>query len=97
MTGWVRNTADGKVHTTAILFAILTFSFPFGDFNLRSQIFLSTDIVTSQVEGEAQGDESSVQKLLKDVDRGPRLAHVMKLEKSEIEPKEGENNFSILR
>jgi acylphosphatase len=51
----------------------------------------------SQVEGEAQGDESSVQKLLKDVDRGPRLAHVVKLEKSEIESKEGEINFSILR
>ncbi|KAN0078894.1 Acylphosphatase-like domain containing protein [Elaphomyces granulatus] len=61
VTGWVRNTADGKV------------------------------------EGEAQGDESSVQKLLKDVDRGPRLAHVVKLEKSEIESKEGEINFSILR
>ncbi|KAL2003704.1 hypothetical protein VTN02DRAFT_2735 [Thermoascus thermophilus] len=61
LTGWVRNTIDGKV------------------------------------EGEAQGDEESLQKLLKDINKGPRLAHVVKLEKKEIDPLDGESNFVILR
>lgn len=61
LTGWVRNTADGKV------------------------------------EGEAQGDEESLQKLLKDINKGPRLAHVVKLEKKDIDPQEGESNFVIKR
>ncbi|PGG97717.1 hypothetical protein AJ80_09652 [Polytolypa hystricis UAMH7299] len=51
----------------------------------------------SQVEGEAQGEEVSLQKLLKDIERGPRLAHVVKLEKSEIDPKEGESLFLVTR
>jgi hypothetical protein len=64
---------------------------------------LSTDSVTSQAESEAQGDlrelYAETSQGIKDVDRGPRLVHMVKLEKSEIESKEfeGENNFSILR
>jgi acylphosphatase len=50
-----------------------------------------------QVEGEAQGEENSIQKLLQDVDQGPRLAHVVKVEKNEIDTQEGEKNFVILR
>ena len=46
-----------------------------------------------KVEGEAQGDEESLQKLLKDLNRGPSLAHVVKVEKSEQEVKEGEHSF----
>ncbi|KAK2792964.1 hypothetical protein FQN50_010032, partial [Emmonsiellopsis sp. PD_5] len=61
LTGWVRNTTDGKV------------------------------------EGEAQGDEASLAKLLKDVNRGPRHAHVVKLDKEEIERKEGEVGFVVSR
>ncbi|KAL2011983.1 hypothetical protein VTN00DRAFT_4701 [Thermoascus crustaceus] len=61
LTGWVRNTIDGKV------------------------------------EGEAQGDEESLQKLLKDINKGPRLAHVVKLEKKEIDTQDGESNFVVKR
>ncbi|KAJ9365440.1 hypothetical protein DTO280E4_409 [Paecilomyces variotii] len=43
-----------------------------------------------KVEGEAQGSDESLQKLLKDINKGPRLAHVVKVEKQEIDPKEGE-------
>lgn len=50
-----------------------------------------------QVEGEAQGEEEAVQKLLKAVDQGPRLAHVVKLEKQELSPKDGETGFEIRR
>jgi len=47
-----------------------------------------------KVDGEAQGDEESLKKLLKDIDRGPPRAHVVKLEKWELEPKEGESGFT---
>ena len=47
----------------------------------------------NQVEGEAQGDDSSIQKLLKDLKQGPSAAHVVKVDKSETEIKEGESSF----
>ncbi|OJJ30610.1 hypothetical protein ASPWEDRAFT_46221 [Aspergillus wentii DTO 134E9] len=50
-----------------------------------------------RVEGEAQGDSESVQKLLKDIDRGPRLAHVVKLEKKDLTPQDGEDHFGVKR
>ena len=50
-----------------------------------------------QVEGEMQGEQSLVQKLLQDVNVGPSRAHVVKLEKSEVETAEGESGFVILR
>ena len=46
-----------------------------------------------QVEGEAQGDDDSIQKLLKDLDQGPSAAHVVKVEKAEIDIKDGEASF----
>lgn len=52
---------------------------------------------TEQVEGEIQGEPDLVQKLLKDVDKGPRHAHVVKLEKSDIETQEDEQSFEIRR
>jgi acylphosphatase len=36
-----------------------------------------------------------VQKLLKDLDNGPRHAHVVKLEKQEIDVVEGEQEFEV--
>jgi len=50
-----------------------------------------------QVEGEAQGEEESIQKLLKDLDKGPTHSHVVKLEKGEIEVLEGEGGFEVRR
>ncbi|KAI9795804.1 MAG: hypothetical protein M1833_006825 [Piccolia ochrophora] len=46
------------------------------------------------VEGEAQGDESSIEKLLKDVNKGPSAARVSKVDTSEREVKSGESSFS---
>ncbi|OKL55764.1 hypothetical protein UA08_09039 [Talaromyces atroroseus] len=48
-----------------------------------------------RVEGEIQGEDSLVQKLLQDVNKGPRHAHVVKLEKSEIDTSEGESAFTV--
>lgn len=50
-----------------------------------------------QVEGEAQGDEEVLKKFLKDVDNGPRHAHVVKLEKEERDVIEGEEGFIVTR
>ncbi|KAI1949035.1 hypothetical protein LOZ39_000723 [Ophidiomyces ophidiicola] len=61
LTGWVRNTTDGKV------------------------------------EGEAQGDDESVQRLLVDIAQGPPHAQVLKLENSEISPKAGDARFQVVR
>lgn len=49
------------------------------------------------MEGEAQGDEETLKKLFQQLDKGPRLAHVVKLEKRELEPKEGEDHFAVMR
>lgn len=50
-----------------------------------------------QVEGEAQGEENSVAKLLKDLDEGPTHSHVVKLEISDIDIQEGESGFEVRR
>ena len=49
--------------------------------------------MAKQVEGEAQGEEDSIKNLLKDLNNGPAAAHVVKLESSELEEKEGESSF----
>lgn len=46
-----------------------------------------------KVEGEAQGDQSSLDKLKKDLNQGPPAAHVVKLETNEISTKSGESSF----
>ncbi|EAA64930.1 hypothetical protein AN2098.2 [Aspergillus nidulans FGSC A4] len=48
-----------------------------------------------RVEGEAQGSEEGIQKFLKDINNGPRLAHVVKLEKKTLDPKDGESHFGL--
>ncbi|KAJ5173196.1 acylphosphatase [Penicillium capsulatum] len=50
-----------------------------------------------RVEGEAQGDEETIQKFLTQISRGPRLAHVVKLEKREMEPTQNEDHFAVMR
>lgn len=50
-----------------------------------------------KVEGEVQGNQETVQKLLQHIDKGPRLAHVVKIEKKELEPREGEDHFAVMR
>lgn len=47
-----------------------------------------------QVEGEAQGDEDSVQSLLNDINKGPRMAHIVKVEKKEVETRGDEDGFT---
>ncbi|KAI4288710.1 MAG: hypothetical protein L6R35_002031 [Caloplaca aegaea] len=47
-----------------------------------------------KVEGEAQGDEESIQKLLKVLESGPSAASVTKVEKSDIDVKEGESSYT---
>jgi len=49
----------------------------------------------SKVEGEAQGDEEGIKKFLKDIDKGPTHAHVVKLEKTDLDVKQGETGFEI--
>lgn len=50
---------------------------------------------TIQVEGEAQGDEDTLSKFLKDVDQGPRHAKVVQLTREDRDVIEGEASFSI--
>ncbi|KAJ9665183.1 hypothetical protein H2201_004657 [Coniosporium apollinis] len=46
------------------------------------------------VQGEAQGNESSLKKFVEHLNKGPSAADVNKVETSEIEPKQGESGFS---
>lgn len=50
---------------------------------------------TLKVAGEAQGKDEDIKKLLKDLDKGPSAAHVVKLEKQELDLKEGESSFEV--
>ncbi|KAL2159169.1 hypothetical protein VTH06DRAFT_2601 [Thermothelomyces fergusii] len=51
----------------------------------------------NKVEGEAQGEDDAIAVFLKHIDNGPRHAHVVKLDKEEREPVEGETEFEIRR
>jgi acylphosphatase len=48
-----------------------------------------------KVQGEAQGDEASIDLFLKALDQGPRTAHVVKLDKEEMDVREGESGFEV--
>ncbi|ETN39468.1 uncharacterized protein HMPREF1541_05692 [Cyphellophora europaea CBS 101466] len=45
------------------------------------------------VQGEAQGDESSLEKLKQDLNQGPSAAQVVKLDWKETSTKDGEQGF----
>ena len=48
-----------------------------------------------KVAGEAQGNDEDIKKLLKDLNKGPLAAHVVKVEKQELDLKEGESSFEV--
>lgn len=50
-----------------------------------------------KVEGEAQGEEGSIQDLVTDLNKGPSHAHVTKLEQEEIDVVDGEDGFDVRR
>ncbi|KAI9748766.1 MAG: hypothetical protein M4579_007124 [Chaenotheca gracillima] len=50
---------------------------------------------SGHVEGEAQGSQDAIQKLLKELNQGPSMAHVTKVEKSETEVKQSESSFNV--
>ncbi|GAW18181.1 hypothetical protein ANO14919_076550 [Xylariales sp. No.14919] len=50
-----------------------------------------------KVEGEAQGSPDAVKQFLKAIDRGPRLAQVVKLDKENRDLVEGEAQFEVRR
>ncbi|KAJ4295721.1 H(+)-transporting V1 sector ATPase subunit H [Collariella sp. IMI 366227] len=50
-----------------------------------------------KVEGEAQGEEASLAAFLKQVDKGPKHAHVVQLDKEDRDVVEGETDFEIRR
>lgn len=58
--------------------------------NLTGFVQNSSD---GKVRGEAQGEEAGLRELLKAINDGPRHAQVVKVEKKEIEVKEGETEF----
>ncbi|KAK3362912.1 acylphosphatase [Lasiosphaeria hispida] len=55
------------------------------------------NIPNNKVEGEAQGDEEVIKKFLRDVDNGPRHAHVVKLDKEDRDLVDEETAFEVRR
>lgn len=51
------------------------------------------NIGNGKVEGEAQGEEESIKHFLKDLDRGPPGAHVVRVDKTDKEIMDGESEF----
>jgi hypothetical protein len=50
-----------------------------------------------QVEGEAQGSDEIMKKFFQQIGKGPRMAHVVKLEKRDMDLKDGEDHFAVMR
>jgi Acylphosphatases len=50
-----------------------------------------------QVEGEAQGSDEKVKKFLQRIDKGPSMAHVVKLEKRDLDVRHDEEGFTVMR
>ena len=48
-----------------------------------------------QVKGEVQGPENALASFLKEIDNGPRFAHVVKLEKEEKPLEQSESGFLV--
>lgn len=48
-----------------------------------------------KVEGEAQGEDDGIQKLLADINSGPSHAHVVKVETEDIPVTDGESGFNV--
>ncbi|KAF2834815.1 Acylphosphatase [Patellaria atrata CBS 101060] len=46
------------------------------------------------VEGEAQGDKGSLDSFVKYLNKGPSAANVSNVEKSDLDPKDGESSFT---
>ena len=51
----------------------------------------------AQVEGEVQGNQEAMKKFLQEIGKGPRMSHVAKVEKKEMDPHEREDSFVVLR
>lgn len=54
---------------------------------------VSANICLPQVRGEAQGKADDLERLKKDLNKGPRHAHVVRLDTEDIEIKDGETSF----
>ncbi|KAJ5603953.1 hypothetical protein N7537_006909 [Penicillium hordei] len=50
-----------------------------------------------RVEGEAQGSDEKVKKFLQRIDKGPSMAHVVKLEKRDLDVRHDEEGFTVMR
>ncbi|OIW35479.1 hypothetical protein CONLIGDRAFT_676396 [Coniochaeta ligniaria NRRL 30616] len=49
----------------------------------------------NKVEGEAQGDAEAIKSFLKDIDKGPRHSHVVRLDHEDRDLVEGETEFQV--
>ena len=49
-----------------------------------------------KVQGEVQGEDSVLQKFMKDIGVGPSAAKVDKLEKTALDVKDGETGFEVV-
>ncbi|KAK5798163.1 hypothetical protein VI817_004454 [Penicillium citrinum] len=50
-----------------------------------------------RVEGEVQGDDETIKKLFQQLDQGPRMAHVVKIEQKLMDTKGDEDHFAVMR
>ncbi|KAJ5646802.1 acylphosphatase [Penicillium lividum] len=51
--------------------------------------------IQGKVEGEVQGDAETIEKFMQQIEKGPSMAHVVKLERREMESLEGESHFAV--
>ncbi|MCJ1262235.1 hypothetical protein MMC22_002105 [Lobaria immixta] len=63
-----------------------------GSYNLTGWV---RNTPNEKVEGEAQGEDDLIRKLIKDLGNGPPAAHVVKVEQEDLEVQEGEQGFEV--
>ena len=106
MTGWVRNRSDEKVGYISYMptpiyasgiYSIMVACYHDGRPLIAHESLLENHADRLQVEGEAQGDETSVSQLMKDLKKGPTHALVSKLDVEDRELVDGESEFEVRR
>ncbi|KAM5430481.1 putative acylphosphatase [Microsporum canis] len=64
---------------------------------MAKRVAFEVNTINGSVEGEAQGEDESLSKLMKDISSGPSHARVDGVDKTDIELKQGETKFLVVR
>lgn len=57
--------------------------------------FIRLILISSQVDGEAQGSDDAIKEFIQHIGKGPSMAKVTKVDHKDIDSKSGETGFGV--